>query len=189
MPKPLPQRNQCTAWFAPTRAPTLIGVGQQWMVSTSIGYIQWLSLVKLELKVVPIGRSRWLVAHTSKCEWTTNPTGWLHVDIFWLFIINLRCIPWIPLNLYVIFLKSWTSTGYFSNSTDSSVTSSQPSPFIVLYRGRQVHENSAHWESWANPVAILTFLLLSSYSWKCFGYSLQFYFEWELFLDMVQFIS
>ena len=48
--------------------PTLTDVSHQWTISTSISYIQWLSLANLELKVALIGRSRSLVAHTSKCE-------------------------------------------------------------------------------------------------------------------------
>ena len=41
----------------------------------------------------------------------------LHVDIFRFFFINLRCIFYNPLEWWVVFLKSWTSTAYFSNST------------------------------------------------------------------------
>ena len=47
----------------------------------------------------------------------------LHVVIFRLFFTNLRNILWISLKWWAIFLKSRTSTGYFSNSTGSSVTS------------------------------------------------------------------
>ena len=43
-------------------------------------------------------------------------------DIFSVFFINLRYILEIPLEWSVIFLEYWTSTGYFSNSTGSSVT-------------------------------------------------------------------
>ena len=57
----------------------------------------------------------------------------LHVVIFRFFFINLRYILWIPLKWWVIFLKSWTSTDYFSNSTGSSVTSGRFSPFIGLF--------------------------------------------------------
>jgi hypothetical protein len=49
----------------------------------------------------------------------------LHINIFRILLINLRYnIPWIPPNWWAPLLKSrWTSTGYFSNSTGSSVTS------------------------------------------------------------------
>ena len=56
---------------------------------------------------------------------------WLHVDILQLLFIDLRSIHWSPLNWSVIFLKSWTSTGSFSNSTGSYVTRGRFSPFIV----------------------------------------------------------
>ena len=46
----------------------------------------------------------------------------LHVDILRFFYINLRYIPQIPLKWSVILLNTWTSTGYFSNSTGSSIT-------------------------------------------------------------------
>jgi hypothetical protein len=49
----------------------------------------------------------------------------LHVDILWFIYIKLR---YIPLKWSVILLKSWTSTGYFSNSTGSSVTNCRFSP-------------------------------------------------------------
>jgi hypothetical protein len=51
-----------------------------------------------------------------------SPTGWLHVDILRFSYINLRYIPYIPLKWSVFLWKSWTSTGYFSNSTGSFVT-------------------------------------------------------------------
>ena len=44
----------------------------------------------------------------------------LHVDIFRFF--SLRNILSIPLKWWVNFLKSWTLTGYFPNSTGSSAT-------------------------------------------------------------------
>ena len=46
----------------------------------------------------------------------------LHVVIFRFFLINLMYIPYILLKWWVVFLKSWTWTGYFSPSTSSSVT-------------------------------------------------------------------
>jgi hypothetical protein len=44
---------------------------------------------------------------------------------FGFFFTELGYILQIPLNLLVIFLTSWTSTGYFSTSAGSSVTSSR----------------------------------------------------------------
>ena len=49
-----------------------------------------------------------------------------HVDIFWLFPFDLRCMLWIPLVKWWVnnLLKSWwTSTSCFSTSTGASVTS------------------------------------------------------------------
>ena len=66
-------------------------------------------------------------------------TGWepsfcksnrLHVDICQFSFIKLGYISHIPLKWSVNFLQSWTSTGYFSNSTGSSVTSCLFSPII-----------------------------------------------------------
>ena len=63
---------------------------------------------------------------------------------------NSRCILYIPLLRSVILLKSWTSTGFFSNSSGSSVTSSQFSPFtemkvafLFIYAGH--HLNVRDW--------------------------------------------
>ena len=39
-------------------------------------------------------------------------------------LINVKYIPQIPLKQLEFFLKSWTSTGYFSNSASSSITRS-----------------------------------------------------------------
>ena len=69
-------------------------------------------------------------------------TGWdpsdcksnrLHVDILRFSFIKMGYIPHIPLNQSVIFLQSWTSTGYFSNSTGSSVTTCRFSLIIGLH--------------------------------------------------------
>ena len=59
-------------------------------------------------------------------------SNWLHVDILWFSFINLGYILWIPLKWSIIFLHSWTSTGYFSNSTDSFETNCRFSPIIDL---------------------------------------------------------
>ena len=40
----------------------------QWMVSTSTGYIQWLSLVKSEFEMTLASKGRSLVTHTNKCR-------------------------------------------------------------------------------------------------------------------------
>ena len=56
----------------------------------------------------------------------------LHVDIHRFSFIKLGYILLqIPLKRWVIFLQSWTSTGYFSNSTSSSVTNCRFSPIIA----------------------------------------------------------
>jgi hypothetical protein len=54
----------------------------------------------------------------------------LHVDILWFSFIKLGYIVSIPLRWWIIFLQSWTLTGYFSNSTGSSVTKCRLSPII-----------------------------------------------------------
>ena len=63
-----------------------------------------------------------------------NITGWdpsvcksnqLHVDMLRFSFIKLRYIPYIPPKWSVIFLQSWTSVAYFSNSTGSFVTNCQ----------------------------------------------------------------
>ena len=61
-------------------------------------------------------------------------------DIFRIFFINLRYILYIPLKGLLIFLKSSTSTCYFSNSNGSSVTSGQFSPSIVLQNNEKMRE-------------------------------------------------
>ena len=66
-------------------------------------------------------------------------TGWdpgvynsnrLHVHILRFSFINLMYILLIPLKWSVIFLQSWTSSAYFSNSTGSFVTNCRFSPNI-----------------------------------------------------------
>ena len=56
----------------------------------------------------------------------------LHVEILRLPFIELGYVPWIPLKWSVILRKSWTPTGYFSNSTGSSATTCRFSPIIAL---------------------------------------------------------
>ena len=46
----------------------------------------------------------------------------LHVDILWFPFIELGYILWFPRKWSVIFLQSWISAGYFSNSTGAFVT-------------------------------------------------------------------
>jgi hypothetical protein len=53
-----------------------------------------------------------------------------HVDILRFSFIKLEYILWIPLKWSVIFLQSWISTNYFSNSTSSFVTNCRFSPII-----------------------------------------------------------
>ena len=52
----------------------------------------------------------------------------LRVVIFRFLVTNWRYILQIPLKRQVDFPKSWTSTGYFSNSTDSAGTCRRFSP-------------------------------------------------------------
>ena len=61
-------------------------------------------------------------------------------------------IPWIPLNWWVILLKSWwTSTSYFSNSIESSVTSGRFSLAVRCMRGALICNlslPSTPWKRW-----------------------------------------
>ena len=54
----------------------------------------------------------------------------LHIDILRFSFLILGYILWIPLKRSVIFLQSWTSTGYFSNSTGSFVTNCRFSSIV-----------------------------------------------------------
>ena len=55
----------------------------------------------------------------------------LHVDILRVSFIKVVYILQIPLKWSIILLQSWTSTGYFSNSTSSSVINYRFSPIIA----------------------------------------------------------
>jgi hypothetical protein len=60
------------------------------------------------------------------------------VVIFRCFFDNLMHIPQIPLIRPVIFLMSWTWTGYLSNSTNSSITTVVVgSPHLLIWRGQR----------------------------------------------------
>ena len=61
-------------------------------------------------------------------------SNWLHVDILRVSFIKVGYILWIPLECTVIFLRSWTSTGYFSNSTGSFVTNCRFFPIIAPHK-------------------------------------------------------
>ena len=81
-----------------------------------------------------MNRENWRLVTDEPAQWSgrfLGITGWdpsvcksnrLHVDILRFSFIKLGYILWIPLKWSVSFLQSWTSTGYFSNSTGSSVT-------------------------------------------------------------------
>ena len=51
------------------------------------------------------------------------------------FFINLRYYLWIPLQWSILFLKSWTAVGYFSNSTRSTVTTFYFNLFCLIIVG------------------------------------------------------
>ena len=51
-----------------------------------------------------------------------SKSNWLHIVIFRFVFINVESNPKIPLKWSVIFMHSWTSTNYFSNSIGSSIT-------------------------------------------------------------------
>jgi hypothetical protein len=56
----------------------------------------------------------------------------LHVDILRFAFIRLGYIISILLKWSEIFMQSWTSIGYFSNLTSSSITNFRFSPIIIL---------------------------------------------------------
>ena len=74
----------------------------------------------------------------------------LHVDDLRFFYTNLRYIPWIPLTWLVILLRSWTSTGYFSNSTGSSVINCRFSPIYRLGMNFLSEMDVGCWTIWGN---------------------------------------
>ena len=60
-----------------------------------------------------------------------SKSNWLHVDVFQFCLFYLRYILLIPPKRLENFLKSWTSTVYFSYSTGSSATNRQFFPNIA----------------------------------------------------------
>ena len=77
----------------------------------------------------------------------------LHVDIFRFCFNHLRHILQIPLKWSAILLNSPTSTGYFSNSTGSSVTNRRFSPSHV--------PNAPKYDCLLNTMPSLTFVCKS----------------------------
>ena len=104
-------------------------------------------------------------------------TGWdpsvcksnqLHVDILRFSFIELGYILRIPLKCSVIFLQSWTSTGYFSNSIGSYVTNWWFSLMIDLGgapEGRFTHHEIGPWKMafFHGPTSMIWFLKKKAY--------------------------
>ena len=67
----------------------------------------------------------------ARCSQRWRCSNRLHVDVLRFAFIKLGYILQIPLQRSVIFLQSWSSTGYFSNSTGSSVTKCRFSMIIA----------------------------------------------------------
>ena len=84
---------------------------------------------------------------------------WLHVDILWFAFIKMGYILWIPLKWSVIFLQSWTSPGYFSNSNGSFVSNCRFSPIITRGLCWGVGSSLA----WASPPKSVTMWASMSY--------------------------
>ena len=106
-----------------------------------------------------------------------SPTGYM-LTSFGTSLLILGIFSWNPLKCWVVPRDSWISTGYSSNSTDSSVTSSWFSPFIVKYDTKvlvvgvhnivQIH-NDVMWDwQYSTDYSLIfpTFSLLCAY----FGY-------------------
>jgi hypothetical protein len=66
----------------------------------------------------------------------------LHTDIIRFSLIKLGYLLLIPLKWSVIILQSWTSTGYISNSTGSSVTNCRFSPIIAQISEEKLNHRS-----------------------------------------------
>ena len=93
-----------------------------------MGYVMYGFVLKTELVDQWSGRFSGITGwYPSVCK-----SNWLYVDILRFSFIDLGYIPYIPLKWPVIFLQSWTSTGYFSNLTGSPATNCWFSPIIVV---------------------------------------------------------
>jgi hypothetical protein len=94
----------------------------------------------------------------------------LHVDILQHSFIKLG---YILLKWLVIFLQSWTSTGYFSNSTGSFVTNCRFSPIIGLGFDGLLADTQLHLTErmWRNIEGGLVFVISKPLSVEVFGHN------------------
>jgi hypothetical protein len=80
-----------------------------------------------------------------------SPTGCMLWSFGFFSFCNLRYILQIPLKWSVVFLKSWTLTGCFSNSIGSSVTSGR-------FSEKQGEPTACYrWTGWARETTDLKF--------------------------------
>ena len=82
---------------------------------------------------------------------------WSYVDNLLVSFIKLGYILKIPLKWSVNFLQSWTSTGYFSNSTGSFVTNCRFPPIIVYHSRIALGKNLK--SDYARPTYLITHIL------------------------------
>ena len=114
----LPPRNQCTECFAPATMRPL----WNWIFTKLILPNCW--IIPFYMVSIAVLCSIHETLGTIGQNLNVFKSIQLHVGIFQFFFTNLRYSPWIPLKWLVICQKSWTSTGYFSNSLYSFVTTS-----------------------------------------------------------------
>ena len=97
--------------------------------------VQWSTFPILTVRSVEAGPVIGeIFGHTNRLRsefLQVQPVGYM-LTTFGFLLLNwgIFFYIYIPLNWSVIFLQSWTSTSYFSNSTSSSVTNCQFSPIL-----------------------------------------------------------
>ena len=88
----------------------------------------------LVMLIIEFRMAQWLGRFLGITGWDPSVCKFnmLHVDILRVSFIKFGYILWIFLKWLVIFLRSWTLTDYFSNSTCSFVINCRFSPIIGM---------------------------------------------------------